>query len=86
VRVKDSLRKSNMKIGNRPKTIEEAVEGKRYWSLAIGRNASPQHYLNDGWRAFEFIIFKPYKQELEGAAYPFSFRFAFAYWLPFYKV
>ena len=76
-----------MKIGNKPKHSIEAIKGKRYWYLSIGDRAVSYRYLNDGWRGFEFVIFKPYNREVpEGEAHPYTFRFAFAYWLPFYSI
>lgn len=83
-----------MRLGNLPKDRGAALpEGKRYWKLAIGRNAFPQRYFENGWYAFEFVIFKRYKQldkegweAMCGSTLQYAFRIAFAYWLPFYPL
>lgn len=74
-----------MKLGNMPKSAEHAVIGQRYWHLSIG-NPVPQRYLDGGWRAFEFVVFKKYSIHPPAEAMPYSFRIAFAYWLPFFKI
>lgn len=72
-----------MTIGNKPKERAQAIEGKRYWWLSIGRDAVPARFFGDGWQAFEFVILKPFHDPYEqGQAVPQSFRFAFAFWLP----
>ena len=76
-----------MRIGNLPKDRGELLEGKTYWSLAIGRHALVNRMWTDGWRAFEFVVYKPFHDPYEeGKALPTRFRFAFAYWLPFYSL
>lgn len=53
----------------------------------MGRDAMPSRFFDGGWRAFEFIVFKPFHYPYEeGGAMPYSFRFAFAYWFPIYPL
>lgn len=80
-----------MKLGNKPKNDEAPVVGRRYWWLAVGRDASPMRYFDGGWRAFEFIILQPYNNitgdsKRAGEAHPYSVRIAFAFWLPFFSI
>jgi len=76
-----------MTLGNLPKDRGAALEGKTYWRLAIGTHAVAHRYFDGGWRAFEFIVFKPYHDPYDqGAALPYRFRIAFAYWLPIYPL
>ena len=76
-----------MTIGNMPTDRGAAIEGKTYWRLAIGRNADPSRFFEGGWRAFEFVVFRPFRDTGErGAVLPYRFKIAFAYWLPFYKI
>ena len=73
-----------MKIGNFPNKREYAKENKRYFQLSVGRDAVPSRYFDNGWRAVEFVVLKPYKVLEEGVAHPYSIRIAFAFWFPFY--
>jgi len=76
-----------MRLGNLPKERGELIEGRVYWSLCMGRDAMPSRFFDGGWRAFEFIVFKPFHYPYEeGGAMPYSFRFAFAYWFPIYPL
>lgn len=77
-----------MRLGNLPKLREGAVVGKTYWSLAIGRDAIESRYFDGGWRAFEFVVYKPFHHDAyeRGRALGYRFRIAFAYWLPFYSL
>lgn len=74
---------TRMMIGNTPKN-GPLIEKKRYWHISIGRDAVPSRFFEGGWRAFEFIVFKPYEKLVSGEAHPYSFRLAFAFWFPFY--
>ena len=78
-----------MTIGNKPKQEDLPLVGKVYWWLAIGKDAVPSRFFEGGWRAFEFVVFKPYEDfttdaNRAGESHPYAIRFAFAYWLPFY--
>jgi hypothetical protein len=78
-----------MKIGNKPATSKLAQEGKVYWQLSIGRNAAPHMYFEGGWRAFSFIVYKPYPKLEYGehcVALQYKIKVEFAFWLPFYKI
>lgn len=73
-----------MKLGNSPIKREDIEVGKLYWNLNIGKNAIASRYFEGGWRAFEFVIFRPSQIPLQGDGIRYIFRFAFAYWFPFY--
>lgn len=75
-----------MRIGNFPKQGELPIESKRYWQLSIGVGAVPSRCFDGGWRAFEFVVLKKYAKQELSAAHPYSFRLAFAFWLPFYSL
>lgn len=75
-----------MTIGNKPEEAGQVILGKRYWWLSIGEKAISYRYLTEGWYAFEFVVLKPYGRVPEGESHPLAFRFAFAFWLPFYSI
>lgn len=75
-----------MTLGNKPTQGETPVSDKTYWWLSIGRDVMPSRYFDNGWRAFEFIIMKPFKELPRGESHPTRFRFAFVFWLPFYMI
>ncbi len=75
-----------MTIGNFPKAVLDAKNGKRYWKLSIGSNVISHRFFEGGWRAFEFVVLKKFKVQPDGGAYPTAFRIAFAFWLPFYSL
>lgn len=78
-----------MVIGNKPKDGSLPLAGKRYWWLAIGRNALQYRMFDGGWRGFEFVVLTPYyTDDLKeaGDTRPYLIQIAFAYWLPFYKI
>lgn len=75
-----------MTIGNLPKERNLVETGVLYWRLSVGKDALTNRFFEGGWRAFEFVMLKPKKFPLEGESMPYIFRFAFAYWLPFYSL
>ena len=75
-----------MILGNRPTQGEGAIPNKFYWWLIIGERTITGRFLGDGWRAFEFVILKPYKEALAGTDHPVLIKIAFAYWLPISKL
>lgn len=75
-----------MMIGNRPEVGVKPKHGKLYWWISCGRDAISYRYFDGGWRAFEACAIRYNTRFKEGAAQPYIFRIAFAFWLPFYKI
>lgn len=76
-----------MEIGNRPKSGMLPVPHKRYWWLSVGNDVMQGRYFDNGWRAVEFIVLKPYgtlDEKRAGEAHPYLIRIAFVFWFPFY--
>lgn len=72
-----------MIIGNKPKSIGEAEDGKLYWQLTWGTNRAYTRMFETGWRTFEFVVFRFIDTTPAGESQPYKIRIAFAYWLPF---
>lgn len=74
-----------MIIGNKPKHIGEAKNGKLYWQLTWGTNLAYTRMFETGWRTFELVVFKFNSEIPKGESIKPKIRISFAYWLPFTK-
>jgi len=75
------LNVNSMKISN---IKDSPVIGKIYWQFSMGFNVPSHRFYEGGWRAVEFVVFRPYEApNKNGDAHPYLFRLGFAYWLPF---